>query len=29
MTIYAHPGTTGSIVELKSRYANFIGGDWV
>jgi aldehyde dehydrogenase len=29
MTLYAHPGTTGSIVELKSRYANFIGGDWV
>jgi len=29
MTLYAHPGTTGSIVPLKSRYANFIGGDWV
>jgi aldehyde dehydrogenase len=29
MTLYAHPGTTGSIVSLKSRYPNFIGGDWV
>lgn len=29
MTIYARPGTTGSIVPLKTRYENFIGGDWV
>ncbi|MDQ2846841.1 MAG: aldehyde dehydrogenase family protein [Actinomycetota bacterium] len=29
MTVYAHPGTTGSIVAIKSRYPNFIGGDWV
>jgi len=29
MTIYTRPGTTGSIVPLKSRYENFIGGDWV
>ena len=29
MTVYARPGTTGSIVEIKTRYDNFIGGDWV
>ncbi|MHA6757980.1 aldehyde dehydrogenase family protein [Streptacidiphilus sp. PAMC 29251] len=29
MTIYVRPGTTGSIVPLKTRYENFIGGDWV
>jgi aldehyde dehydrogenase len=29
MTVYARPGTTGSIVPLKTRYENFIGGDWV
>jgi aldehyde dehydrogenase len=29
MTLYIHPGTSGSIVSLKTRYANFIGGDWV
>jgi aldehyde dehydrogenase len=28
-TIYARPGETGSIVPLKTRYENFIGGDWV
>ena len=28
MTIYARPGTSGSIVPLKTRYENFIGGDW-
>jgi acyl-CoA reductase-like NAD-dependent aldehyde dehydrogenase len=28
-TIYARPGTTGSIVPLKTRYDNFIGGEWV
>jgi len=29
MTIYARPGTADSIVPLKTRYENFIGGDWV
>lgn len=29
MTVYARPGTTGSIVDIKTRYENFIGGDWV
>jgi len=29
MTIYARPGTTGSIVPIKARYENFIDGDWV
>jgi len=29
MSIYARPGTTGSIVDIKTRYENFIGGDWV
>ena len=29
MSIYARPGTTGSIVTLKTRYENFIGGEWV
>jgi len=29
MTIYARPGTTASIVPIKPRYENFIGGDWV
>ena len=28
MTIYAPPGTPGSVVELKSRYDNFVGGEW-
>jgi len=28
-TIYVRPGTTGSIVPLKTRYENFIGGEWV
>jgi acyl-CoA reductase-like NAD-dependent aldehyde dehydrogenase len=27
-TVYARPGSTGSIVPLKTRYENFIGGDW-
>jgi aldehyde dehydrogenase len=27
--IYAAPGETGSPVELKPRYDNFIGGHWV
>ena len=29
MTVYARPGTTDSIVLLKTTYDNFIGGDWV
>ncbi|HET7051395.1 MAG TPA: aldehyde dehydrogenase family protein, partial [Solirubrobacteraceae bacterium] len=28
-TTYAAPGEAGSPVELKGRYENFIGGDWV
>ncbi len=26
---YANPNTEGSLVQFKSRYANFIGGEWV
>ena len=29
MTIYAPPGTPGSVVEYASRYENWIGGAWV
>jgi acyl-CoA reductase-like NAD-dependent aldehyde dehydrogenase len=29
MTVYVRPGTTGSIVTLKTTYDNFIGGEWV
>jgi aldehyde dehydrogenase len=29
MTIYAPPGTDGSVVSYKSRYENWIGGEWV
>ncbi|WP_300344303.1 aldehyde dehydrogenase [Nesterenkonia sp.] len=29
MTVYAQPGTEGSVVSYKSRYDNFIGGQWV
>ncbi|QFQ01667.1 EPTC-inducible aldehyde dehydrogenase [Corynebacterium urogenitale] len=29
MTVYADPGTSGSIVNFKERYENFIGGKWV
>ncbi len=28
-TVYVRPGATGSLVTLKSRYENFIGGEWV
>jgi aldehyde dehydrogenase len=28
-TTFAAPGTLGSLVDLKSRYDNFIGGEWV
>ena len=27
--VYAAPGQPGSIVSLKPRYENFIGGQWV
>jgi len=27
--IYAQPGTEGSVVSFKSRYENYIGGEWV
>ncbi|CAM3421079.1 aldehyde dehydrogenase family protein [Parendozoicomonas haliclonae] len=27
--IYANPGQSGSVVSFKSRYENFIGGEWV
>ncbi|MDT8311566.1 MAG: aldehyde dehydrogenase family protein [Methylophaga sp.] len=27
--IYAKPGTDGAVVSFKSRYENFIGGEWV
>ena len=27
--VYAQPNTTGSKVRFKSRYANFIGGEWM
>ena len=29
MTVYADPGTEGSLVNFKERYDNFIGGQWV
>ena len=29
MTVYAQPGTETSVVSYKSRYENFIGGEWV
>lgn len=29
MTVYANPGTEGSIVNYRDRYENFIGGKWV
>ena len=28
MTVYAAPGEPGSVVSFKSRYENFIGGEW-
>ena len=28
-TVYAAPGESGSVVELKERYENFIGGRWI
>ncbi|SDU90199.1 aldehyde dehydrogenase [Microlunatus sagamiharensis] len=29
MTVYANPGTDGSVVTYRSRYENWIGGEWV
>jgi aldehyde dehydrogenase len=29
MTVYAPPGTTDSLVTVKSRYGHYIGGQWV
>ncbi len=29
MAVYAQPGTDGSVVTYKSRYDNWIGGEWV
>ena len=29
MTRYAAPGTEGSVVEYRSRYDHFIGGEYV
>ncbi|MEH0059030.1 MULTISPECIES: acetaldehyde dehydrogenase ExaC [Auritidibacter] len=29
MTQYAHPGQPGALVEFKSRYDHYIGGEWV
>ena len=29
MTVYARPGTSGSVMAFQSRYENFIGGQWV
>ena len=29
MAVYAQPGTEGSVVSYKSRYDNWIGGEWV
>jgi aldehyde dehydrogenase len=28
-TVFDVPGGSGSPVELRERYENFIGGDWV
>jgi aldehyde dehydrogenase len=27
--VYVHPGSAGSLVPLRSRYENVIGGEWV
>ena len=29
MAQYAAPGQSDSLVSVKSRYGNFIGGEWV
>jgi aldehyde dehydrogenase len=29
MTVYARPGTEGSLMSFAARYDNYIGGEWV
>jgi aldehyde dehydrogenase len=29
VTVYAQPGTDGNVVSYRSRYDNWIGGEWV
>ncbi|TFV56144.1 aldehyde dehydrogenase family protein, partial [Mycobacterium sp. PS03-16] len=29
MTVYARPGSAEALMSFESRYANFIGGEWV
>lgn len=29
MTVYAPPGTPGSVLSFKPRYENWIGGEWI
>ena len=29
MTIYARPGSDGSVMTFQARYENFIGGEWI
>ena len=29
MTVYARPGTEGSLMNFHARYENYIGGEWV
>ncbi|MGO2051947.1 aldehyde dehydrogenase [Glutamicibacter sp. 287] len=29
MSVYANPNTDGALVNFKSRYENYIGGEWV
>ena len=29
MTVYAKPGTEGSVMSFEGRYENWIGGKWV
>ena len=28
MTVYAKPGTEGSVMSFEGRYENWIGGKW-
>ena len=29
MTVFARPGSSGSLMSYDSRYGNFVGGEWV
>ncbi|SJM53486.1 aldehyde dehydrogenase family protein [Gulosibacter sp. 10] len=29
MTVYANPGTQGAVMEYRTRYDHYIGGEWV